>query len=291
MKKILLAALILTGTLPAAAQRHKSWYSSVTDRYYAVTAESIKGKHFDCLLYGKSLNQHIPTAGLRVAKKDLPAFVKELRSFADQAGEWFETKAPVTGIEDPGLVFKTNFKKVMAWYDMGTPPEPEYHLMDNAPVEAFTQMEFVGEGAVYLGVLPVVDKNGNRHPGVVLPFASKQEIESLITAIESLNLNAVELNCAYCEVDLKKGEAHKKDCPYYIDTEVNDTLTSQSLKPESPSAPQPIDDIRITCPQCGATFVGKSASLFMKDPRNHEKGCPIFNKVIQVPQVPSSPNK
>ncbi len=235
MKRIFLTTSIAVACLlTVQAQKYKSWHSSVTDRDYGVMAENIKGDNFDCLIYGKSLNQHIPIAGIRIDSKDIPAFVEELRSFAGQAGEWFEKKAPITGIEDYGYHFKTNFKGVTAWYDMGTPPEPQYHTMSNAPVETYSQMLFFSIGAVYLGVAPIVDKEGNRHPGVVLPFGSKQEIEEFVTAVESLNPN----------------------------------------------------EICITCPQCGAELYGKSASLFFDDPHNHEKGCPLFNTVPSVPQVP-----
>ncbi len=46
-------------------------------------------------------------------------------------------------------------------------------------------------------------------------------------------------------------------------------------------------DIRITCPHCGATFVGKSASLFFNE--HCKKDCPRFNQIIQVPQVLATP--
>ena len=286
MKRFLLTtAIAVTCMLTIQAQKYKSWHSSVTDRDYGVLAENIKGDNFDCLIYGQSLYQHIPITGIRIDSKTIPAFVKELRSFAEQAGVWFETKAPITGIEEPGLVFKTNFKNVTAWYDMGTPPEPQYYTMNNAPVEAYSQMKDFTIGAVYLGVAPIVDKNGNRHLGVVLPFGSKQEIEAFITAIEGLNPKVEEAYCAYCDVNLTAGEAHQANCPYAQDSEVNDSLpSSQSTKPV-----QPPHDIHITCHQCGAVFSGKSASLAFENPRNHKKDCPLFNQVPEVPQVPQTP--
>lgn len=250
--------------------------------------ENVKGKSFDCLIYGQSLNKHIPIVGIRLSSKHIPAFVKELRSLADKAGLWWDTKAPITGIEDASVLFDTNFKNVTAWFDIGTPPEPEYHNMKDAHVEAYTQMMFVGDDAVYLSVSPIVDKDKNRHPGFILPFGSKQEIEALITAIESLNPSVEEAYCIFCDVNLKTGEAHKQNCPYYQDAEANDSLpASQRPQQESVFAPQQMHDIEITCPQCGATFHGKSASLFMENPRNHKSDCPLFNKVIEVPQVPN----
>jgi len=250
-KKLLLLAVATVYCLCASAQRYGSWHSSVTDRYYGVSVENVKGKSFDCLIYGQSLNRHIPIVGIRLSSKHIPAFVKELRSLADKAGLWWETKAPVTGIEDAAVLFDTNFKNVTAWFDMGTPPEPEYHNMKDAHVEAYTQMMFVGDGAVYLSVAPIVDRDKNRHPGFIMPFGSKQEIDALITALESLNPNVEEFS-----------------------------------QQESVFAPQQMRDIEITCPQCGATFHGKSAKLFMENPRNHKSDCPLFNKVIEVPQVP-----
>ena len=175
------------------------------------------------------------------------------------------------------VLFDTNFKNVTAWFDIGTPPEPEYHNMKDAHVEAYTQMMFVGDDAVYLSVSPIVDKDKNRHPGFILPFGSKQEIEALITAIESLNPSVEEAYCIFCDVNLKTGEAHKQNCPY-----------SQRPQQESVSAPQPMHDICITCPHCGATFVGKSASLFFNE--HCKKDCPRFNQIIQVPQVPATPD-
>lgn len=254
MKKHALLAIAFAFCLCANAQKYGSWHSSVTDRDYGVSVENVKGKSFDCLIYAQSLNKHIPIVGLRIANKDLPAFVKELSALADKAGQWWETKAPVTGVEDAGVLFDTNFKHVTAWFDMGTPPDPQYHNMKDAHVEAYTQMSFVGDGAVNLSVAPIVDKDKNRHPGIILPFGSKQEMEELITAIESLNPNA-------------------KEFP----------------QQESVSAPQQPHDIQITCPQCGAEFTGKSASLAFKNGRNHKKGCPIFNNVPEVPQVPQVP--
>ena len=92
-------------------------------------------------------------------------------------------------------------------------------------------------------------------------------------------------HCAYCDVNLTAGEAHQANCPYAHDSEVNDSLpSSQSTKPV-----QPPHDIHITCPQCGAVFTGKSASLAFKNGRNHNKGCPLFNQVPEVPQVPQTP--
>ena len=217
MKRLLLCLVILTGTLSVMAQKYGSWHSSVTGRDYGVLAENIKGKSFDCFIYGQSLNKHIPIVGMRLSSKHIPAFVKELRSLADKAGLWWDTKAPVTGIEDAAVLFDTNFKNVTAWFDIGTPPEPEYHNMKDAHVEAYTQMMFVGDDAVYLSVAPIVDKDKNRHPGFVLPFGSKQEIEALITAIESLNPSVEEAYCIFCDVNLKTGEAHKQNCPYYQD--------------------------------------------------------------------------
>ena len=290
MKRLLLCLVILTGTLSVMAQKYGSWHSSVTGRDYGVLAENIKGKSFDCFIYGQSLNKHIPIVGMRLSSKHIPAFVKELRSLADKAGLWWDTKAPVTGIEDAAVLFDTNFKNVTAWFDIGTPPEPEYHNMKDAHVEAYTQMMFVGDDAVYLSVAPIVDKDKNRHPGFVLPFGSKQEIEALITAIESLNPSVEEAYCIFCDVNLKTGEAHKQNCPYYQDAEENDSLpASQSPQQESVSVPQPMHDICITCPQCGAEFTGKSASLAFKNGRNHNKGCPLFNQVPEVPQVPQTP--
>ena len=286
MKRFLLTtAIAVTCMLTIQAQKYKSWHSSVTDRDYGVSAENIKGDNFDCLIYGQSLYQYIPITGIRIDSKNIPAFVKELRSLADKAGLWWETKAPVTGIEDAAVLFDTNFKNVTAWFDIGTPPEPEYHNMKDAHVEAYTQMMFVGDDAVYLSVAPIVDKDKNRHPGFILPFGSKQEIEALITAIESLNPSVEEAYCIFCDVNLKTGEAHKQNCPYYQDAEANDSLpSSQSTKPV-----QPPHDIHITCPQCGAVFTGKSASLAFKNGRNHNKGCPLFNQVPEVPQVPQPP--
>lgn len=285
MKRLLLCLVILTGTLSVMAQKYGSWHSSVTGRDYGVLVENVKGKSFDCLIYGQSLNKHIPIVGIRLSSKHIPAFVKELRSLADKAGLWWETKAPITGIEDAAVLFDTNFKNVTAWFDIGTPPEPEYHNMKDAHVEAYTQMMFVGDDAVYLSVSPIVDKDKNRHPGFILPFGSKQEIEALITAIESLNPSVEEAYCIFCDVNLKTGEAHKQNCPYYQDAEANDSLpASQSTKPV-----QPPHDIHITCPQCGAEFTGKSASLAFKNGRNHNKGCPLFNQVPEVPQVPQTP--
>jgi len=291
MKKQVLLTVALVSCLCASAQKYGSWHSSVTDREYGVSVDSVRGEAFDCLLYGQSLNKHIPIVGCRIASGDIPTFVKEMRTLADMAGQWWETKAPVTGIEDGGLQFPTSFQNVTAWFDMGIPPEPQYHNMENARVEAYTQMMFVGDGAVCLSVAPIVDKDGNRHPGFVLPFGSKEEMEILITAIEGLNPNAEEAYCIYCDVNLKTGEAHKKNCPYYVDAQENDSLTtSQSPHLESVSATQHMHDISITCPQCGATFNGKSASIFFKNPRNHEKDCPLFNGGIQVPQVPATPD-
>ena len=284
-KKLLLLAVATVCCLCASAQRYGSWHSSVTGRDYGVLVENVKGKSFDCLIYGQSLNKHIPIVGMRLSSKHIPAFVKELRSLADKAGLWWDTKAPVTGIEDAAVLFDTNFKNVTAWFDIGTPPEPEYHNMKDAHVEAYTQMMFVGDDAVYLGVAPIVDKDKNRHPGFFLPFGSKQEIEALITAIEGLNPNVEEAYCAYCDVNLTAGEAHQANCPYAHDSEVNDSLpSSQSTKPV-----QHPHDIHITCPQCGAVFTGKSASLAFKNGRNHKEDCPIFNKVPDVPQVPQAP--
>lgn len=291
MKRFLLTtAIAVTCMLTIQAQKYKSWHSSVTDRDYGVSAENIKGDNFDCLIYGQSLYQYIPITGIRIDSKNIPAFVKELRSLADKAGLWWETKAPITGIEDAAVLFDTNFKNVTAWFDIGTPPEPEYHNMKDAHVEAYTQMMFVGDDAVYLSVSPIVDKDKNRHPGFILPFGSKQEIEALITAIESLNPSVEEAYCIFCDVNLKTGEAHKQNCPYYQDAEANDSLpASQSPQQESVSVPQPMHDICITCPQCGAEFTGKSASLAFKNGRNHNKGCPLFNQVPEVPQVPQTP--
>ena len=291
MKRFLLTTAIAVGCmLTVQAQKYKSWHSSVTDRDYGVSAENIKGDNFDCLIYGQSLYQYIPITGIRIDSKNIPAFVKELRSLADKAGLWWETKAPVTGIEDAAVLFDTNFKNVTAWFDIGTPPEPEYHNMKDAHVEAYTQMMFVGDDAVYLSVSPIVDKDKNRHPGFILPFGSKQEIEALITAIESLNPSVEEAYCIFCDVNLTAGEAHQANCPYYQDAEANDSLpASQSPQQESVSVPQPMHDICITCPQCGAEFTGKSASLAFKNGRNHNKGCPLFNQVPEVPQVPQTP--
>ncbi|MBR4369351.1 MAG: hypothetical protein IKP52_08670, partial [Prevotella sp.] len=144
MKRFLLTTAIAVGCmLTVQAQKYKSWHSSVTDRDYGVSAENIKGDNFDCLIYGQSLYQYIPITGIRIDSKNIPAFVKELRSLADKAGLWWETKAPVTGIEDAAVLFDTNFKNVTAWFDIGTPPEPEYHNMKDAHVEAYTQMMFV----------------------------------------------------------------------------------------------------------------------------------------------------
>ena len=288
MKKQVLLAISLVCCFCASAQKYGSWHSSVTERDYGVLVENVKGKSFDCLIYGQSLNKHIPIVGIRLSSKHIPAFVKELRSLADKAGLWWDTKAPVTGIEDAAVLFDTNFKNVTAWFDIGTPPEPEYHNMKDAHVEAYTQMMFVGDDAVYLSVSPIVDKDKNRHPGFILPFGSKKEIEALITAIESLNPSVEEAYCIYCDVNLKTGEAHKQNCPYYQDAEASDSLpSSQSPQQESVSAPQPMHDIRITCPHCGATFVGKSASLFFNE--HCKKDCPRFNQIIQVPQVPATP--
>ena len=282
MKRLLLCLVILTGTLSVMAQKYGSWHSSVTGRDYGVLAENIKGKSFDCFIYGQSLNKHIPIVGMRLSSKHIPAFVKELRSLADKAGLWWDTKAPVTGIEDAAVLFDTNFKNVTAWFDIGTPPEPEYHNMKDAHVEAYTQMMFVGDDAVYLSVSPIVDKDKNRHPGFILPFGSKQEIEALITAIESLNPSVEEAYCIFCDVNLKTGEAHKQNGPYARDTEENDSSPSS----QSTQSVQHPHEIHITCPQCGAVFSGKSASLAFKNGRNHKEDCPIFNKVPDVPQVP-----
>lgn len=289
MKKLVLLAVAAVCSLWADAQRYCSWHSSVTDRDYGVSAENVRGDAFDCLIYGQSLYKHIPIVGCRIASRDIPAFVREMRALADRAGEWWQTKAPVTGVEDAGILFPTNFQHVTAWFDMGTPPEPQYHNMEDARLEAYTQMQFVGDGAVYLSVAPVVDKDGNRHPGFVLPFGSKEEMEALITALEGLNPSVEEAHCIFCDVNLKTGEAHKQNCPYYQDAEANDSLpASQRPQQESVSAPQPMHDICITCPHCGATFVGKSASLFFNE--HCKKDCPRFNQIIQVPQVPATPD-
>ena len=289
MKKLVLLAVAAVCSLWADAQRYCSWHSSVTDRDYGVSAENVRGDAFDCLIYGQSLYKHIPIVGCRIASKNLPAFVREMRALTDRAGGWWQTKAPVTGVEDAEILFPTNFQHVTAWFDMGTPPEPQYHNMEDARLEAYTQMQFVGDGAVYLSVAPVVDKDGNRHPGFVLPFGSKEEMEALIMALEGLNPNAEEACCIYCDANLKTGEAHKQNCPYSPDAEENDSLpSSQSPQQESVSAPQPMHDICITCPHCGATFVGKSASLFFNE--HCKKDCPRFNQIIQVPQVPATPD-
>lgn len=63
----------------------------------------------------------------------------------------------------------------------------------------------------------------------------------------------------------------------------------RSSQAEPVHKPQHRDDIHITCPQCGAEFTGKSASLFFDNPHNHKKDCPLFNKVPDVPQVPQVP--
>ena len=190
MKRIFLSIAIMAVSLTIMSQKYEAWHSSVTDRDYGVSAEDVNGNAFDCLIYGQSLNKHIPITGCRIASKDIPAFVKEMRALADKAGEWWQTKAPITGVEDAGIQFATNFQNVTAWFDMAPPPDPEYHNMENAHVEAYTQMQFVGEGYVFLSVAPIVDKDGNRHPGFILPFGSKEEIEALITAVESLNPNS-----------------------------------------------------------------------------------------------------
>ncbi len=111
----------------------------------------------------------------------------------------------------------------------------------------------------------------------------------MMLAIESLNPSVEEAYCIFCDVNLKTGEAHKQNCPYYQDAEANDSLpASQSPQQESVSVPQPMHDICITCPHCGATFVGKSASLFFNE--HCKKDCPRFNQIIQVPQVPATPD-
>ncbi len=86
--------------------------------------------------------------------------------------------------------------------------------------------------------------------------------------------------CAYCGVSLKKGEAHKKDCPYYVEPGQED-----SLSVVKDTIPQPSLDIVITCPQCGETFHGKSASLAFERPENHKPNCPFNRVLLTVPQV------
>ena len=234
-KKLLLLAVATVCCLCASAQRYGSWHSSVTGRDYGVLVENVKGKSFDCLIYGQSLNKHIPIVGMRLSSKHIPAFVKELRSLADKN-------------------------------------------MKDAHVEAYTQMMFLGDDAVYLSVAPIVDKDKNRHPGFFLPFGSKQEIDAFIKAVESLNPNVEEAYCLYCDANLTTCEAHKKNCPYALDTEENDSSPSS----QSTQSVQHPHEIHITCPQCGAVFSGKSASLAFKNGRNH-------NQVPEVPQVPQAP--
>ena len=247
MKRFLLTiAIAVMCMLTVHAQRYKSWHSSVTDRDYGVAAENIKGKNFDCLIYGQSMYKYIPITGIRIANKDIPAFVKEVRAVAEKAGQWWEKKACGMGVDDAGVSFETNFRSVTAWYDMGTPPEPIYHDMKNAKLEAYGEMQSVGLGIVFFGVSPIIDKDGNRHTGVVLPFGSKEEMIAFADAVEKLNPSVEE--------------------DFF--------------------SPQHTNDIHITCQQCGTVFSGKSASLAFKDPRNHEKGCPLFNEVPSVPQVP-----
>ena len=147
MKRFLLTiAIAVMCMLTVHAQRYKSWHSSVTDRDYGVAAENIKGKNFDCLIYGQSMYKYIPITGIRIANKDIPAFVKEVRAVAEKAGQWWEKKACGMGVDDAGVSFETNFRSVTAWYDMGTPPEPIYHDMKNAKLEAYGEMQSVGLG-------------------------------------------------------------------------------------------------------------------------------------------------
>lgn len=256
MKRFLLTtAIAAMCMLTAQAQKYLSWYSSATDREYGVLADNINGDKFDCMLYGQSLYKYIPIAGIRIAKKDIPAFVRELRAVAEKAGKWWDEKACGMGADDAGVAFDSNFKKVTAWYDMGTPPEPIYHNMKDAKVEVYGEMQWVGMGTVYLSVAPIIDKDNNRHPGVVLPFGSKQEMIALADAMEKLDPNV----------------------------EVPEEPVATTIEQKDPR------DIHITCPQCGAEFTGKSASLAFKNGRNHNKGCPLFNKIPEVPQVPQPP--
>ena len=250
MKRFLFTiAIAVTCMLTMQAQRYLSWYSSATDQEYGVLADNINGDKFDCMLYGQSLYKYIPIAGIRIAKKDIPAFVRELRAVAEKAGKWWEEKACGMGVDDAGVSFDANFRGVTAWYDMGTPPEPIYHDMKDAKLEAYGEMQSVGLGVVFLSVSPIIDKDNNRHPGVVLPFGSKQEMIALADAMDKLNPSIEE-----------------------------DFFPPQHAK-----------DIHITCQQCGAVFSGKSASLAFDNPRNHKKGCPLFNKIPEVPEVPQVP--
>lgn len=63
--------------------------------------------------------------------------------------------------------------------------------------------------------------------------------------------------CAYCEVNLKTGEAHKRGCPYYSESSseessssVSSSSSSSSSKPSGPSRYNPFANG--TCLECGA---------------------------------------
>lgn len=186
MKRILIIAAFVCSICVQAQQpeRFSKWYSSATDREYVVAAETVKGDNFECLIYAQSLYMHIPVVGLKIYAKDIPAFVAKLRSLAEVAGTWWQQEAASLGVEDLGRVFAVDFPSVTAWYDPATPPDTDYHDMNNAKIEAYSQMQFAFHGVVFLSVSPIVDKDTHRHPGLILPFGNKEEIEAFAKALE-----------------------------------------------------------------------------------------------------------
>lgn len=79
----------------------------------------------------------------------------------------------------------------------------------------------------------------------------------LATAIRAQIPDPGDPVCAYCEVNLKTGEAHKRGCPYYSEpsneessSSVSSSSASSSSKPSGPSRYNPFADG--TCPECGA---------------------------------------
>lgn len=86
-------------------------------------------------------------------------------------------------------------------------------------------------------------------------------------------------HCAYCNVNLKTGEAHKKGCKYYVQPAVEPPSDNSSSSNSSSTTPgginpkMPFKDGR--CPECGKSVPGGTYI----NSENIHSGCPLGDAI------------
>lgn len=179
MKKVILFIMVFICINMYAEDKVSEYTMSYFNKTYNIEATTVKNGEFKYYIYCQSMDRH-ELVGFSIDNYQIEYFIEQLRSIEGKFEEWSKT-AKDNNITNYNKKFDTNFKYVNTFWQYGS-----QWCFSSAKFRPFFKVTDDGGtyAVIYVGEMTASSNEYMTSDGFLIVFASIDEIESFIKAID-----------------------------------------------------------------------------------------------------------